>query len=87
MKTTVAAVGTRVGAAIARDVLAEDLPRAWTGLDSQDGDQLIAAGILPGTPEWDEVEASAEAEYRRLVVGAWCHVSPTTSWTDCSRAT
>jgi hypothetical protein len=61
-------VGESVGEAIARDVLqGRDLSRAWTGLDPQDGDRLTAAGILPGTPEWDEAEAAAEQAYLRLV--------------------
>ena len=41
--------GRAVGRAIARDVIAEDMPREWTGLDAQDGDQLTSAGIDPGT--------------------------------------
>lgn len=66
-RETPAEVGTRVGRAIARSVIAEDLPRGWTGIDPQDGDQFTAAGIEPGTPEWAAAEAAAEAEYRRLV--------------------
>ena len=37
-------VGRRIGRAMARDVLAESMPREWTGLDPQDADQ-IPAGI------------------------------------------
>jgi hypothetical protein len=57
-------IGAKVGKAVARDVLGcSDLPRHWTGLDPQDGDQLTAAGIEPGTPEWEEADAAAEAAY------------------------
>ena len=28
------AIGTRIGQAIARDVLAEDMPRGWNGIDA-----------------------------------------------------
>lgn len=65
--TKAAEVGARVGRAIARDVLADGLPREWTGLDPQDGDQLTAAGIEPGTPEWDEAEAAAHEAYQEMV--------------------
>lgn len=60
-------IGTRVGKAIARDVVADGLPREWTGLDAQDGDVLTAAGLTPGTAEWAEAEAAAEAAYREAV--------------------
>lgn len=61
---TATEIGRKIGAAIARDVLAEDdLPFEWTGLDAQDGDQLLAAGFVAGTPEWAEAEAAAKAEY------------------------
>jgi len=60
-------VGTKVGAAMARDVLADGLPREWAGIDPQDADQFTAAGIEFGSDEWAEAEAAAEAEYRRLV--------------------
>lgn len=61
-------IGRHVGQAIARDVIATpELPRQWTGLDPQDGDQLTTAGIEPGTAAWAAAEAAAEAEYLRLV--------------------
>ena len=60
-------IGIRIGRAIARNVLAEDLPRAWTGLDPQDGDQLRAAGIKPNTNAWDQAVLAAHEEYDRLV--------------------
>ena len=56
-------VGKRIGKAIAKDVLAEGMPRQWTGLDPQDGDQLTAAGIEPNTHLWAMAEAIAEHEY------------------------
>lgn len=60
-------VGTRVGAAIARSVAAEDMPREWTGIDPQDADQIGGAGYVYGTAEYRVAEAAAEAEYRRLI--------------------
>ena len=53
------ALGRKIGNAIARDVLAEAMPRTWAGLDAQDGDQLTAAGILPDTAEWEQAERAA----------------------------
>ena len=47
---TIVTVGTRIGMAIARDVLAEDMPREWTGLDPQDADQ-IPEGMDAGAVE------------------------------------
>ncbi len=58
-----AAVGTRIGNAIARDVLADDLPQGWSGLTPEDGDQLTAAGIEVDTPAWEAGEAAAKAAY------------------------
>jgi hypothetical protein len=56
-------IRTRVGRAMARDTIASDLPREWTGLDPQDADQLTAAGLVPGTPEWERAEAAAETAF------------------------
>ena len=56
-------IGTRIGRAIARDVLADDLPREWTGLDAQDGDQLMAAGYRVGTDDWAAAESAAQTAY------------------------
>lgn len=53
------AIGQRIGRAMARDTLADDLPREWAGLSPEDGDQLTAAGIEPDTPEWSEAERAA----------------------------
>jgi hypothetical protein len=53
------ALGRQIGNAIARDVLASGMPRTWTGLDAQDGDQLTAAGILPDTADWEQAECAA----------------------------
>lgn len=65
--TTAKQIGEKVGRAIARDVLADGLPREWTGLDPQDGDQLAAAGLEPGTPAWGEAELAAEVAYHRML--------------------
>jgi hypothetical protein len=35
-------IGIRIGRAIARDVIADAMPREWTGLDPQDADQIPA---------------------------------------------
>lgn len=61
--TTQTRLGANIGRAIARDALAEGMPHEWTGLDAQDGDELTAVGILPGTVEWAEAEAAAKAAY------------------------
>lgn len=50
-------VGTRIGLAIARDVIADDLPREWTGLDAQDVD------MIPDGVDHGEVEAAARDAY------------------------
>jgi hypothetical protein len=60
-------VGAAVGRTMARDVVADGLPREWTGLDPQDGDRLTAAGIEPGTPEWNEAEEAARVAYEETV--------------------
>jgi len=56
-------VGQRVGRAMAADVLREDMPREWTGIDAQDGDQFTAAGIAVDTPEWEEALDAARVAY------------------------
>jgi len=67
--TDVRTVGQVIGRAIARDVLADDLPREWTGLDAQDGDRALAAGIVAGTEAWDEMERAARAAYTEALGG------------------
>ncbi len=59
--------GRRVGRAMARDRWADELTHEWTGLDGQDADQLTAAGLEPGTPEWDAAEAEAERAFREYL--------------------
>ena len=66
-KTNATEIGARIGKAIARDVISERMDRAWTGLDAQDGDQLMAAGIEHGTPEWTEAETAAELAYTEAI--------------------
>lgn len=56
-------IGKQIGYAIAKDVMADELPPEWTGLSDQDGDIATAAGIMPNTPEWDEMEAAAKHTY------------------------
>ena len=56
-------VGARIGKAIARDVIARNLPRKWTGLDPQDGDFATDSGIKPDTDQWEEMEAAAKIAY------------------------
>jgi len=48
-------------------VLADDMPREWTGLDAQDGDQLTAAGIQPGSDDWHAAEEAARAAYMAAI--------------------
>ena len=63
-RVTADTIGTRVGQAIAREVLADpELPREWTGLDGQDGDILTAAGLTPDTPDWDLAVRAARQAY------------------------
>lgn len=59
-------IGTLIGRAIARDVLADGMSQEWTGLDAQDGDQAQAEGIKPGTPEWEEMEQAAKRAYAQV---------------------
>ena len=56
-------IGRRIGLAVAEDTIAEKMPRNWTGIDPQDGDILIQAGIRPGTPEWEDSERTARATF------------------------
>jgi len=51
--------GTKIGRAIARDVIADGMPREWTGLDPQDADQ-IPAGLADLA---DEIKNAARAAY------------------------
>ena len=67
--TNATEIGTRIGKAIARDVIADDLPREWTGLDDQDGDQILAAGIEQDSDDWDAAEVAAEAAYQSSIGG------------------
>jgi hypothetical protein len=60
-------LGRKIGQAIARDVLADDMPREWTGLDPQDADLLTSAGLQPGTTEWTKVEDAAEIAYHDTI--------------------
>lgn len=61
------AAATMVGRAIAHDVLADAMPREWTGLDPQDGDQLRAVGIEPGSDAWLAAEEMAARAYREAL--------------------
>jgi hypothetical protein len=54
---TVESVGRRIGRAIAQDVIAQGMPRNWTGLDAQDAEQI------PDGMDHDAVEAVAKREY------------------------
>lgn len=67
--TTPSSIGKRIGKAMARDVLADDMPRAWTGLDAQDGDELLADGFEPSTPEWSVAQAAAKVAYHAALRG------------------
>ena len=58
---TAVTIGTRIGRAIARDVIADNMPREWTGLDPQDVDQ-IPEGMDAGA-----VEAVARRVYLEAI--------------------
>jgi hypothetical protein len=59
--TTTQELGRRIGKAIARDVLADNLDRTWTGLDAQDADQI------PEGMDRDEIEEAAKAAYLEAI--------------------
>lgn len=65
-RETIEQVGTRIGKAIARDAIADDMNRQWTGLDDQDVDQI--------PDEYRDrictVEAFARAAYEVAMKGA-----------------
>jgi len=54
---TIEEIGTQLGMAIARDVIADGMDTQWTGLDAQDGDH-----IPPGMDR-DAVEDVAKVTY------------------------
>jgi hypothetical protein len=53
-----------VGRAIARDVIAENWDRRWIGLEPQDADRFMAAGLDPDTSEWEVATRVAKQSYR-----------------------
>jgi hypothetical protein len=57
MTKTPEQVGRFIGLSIAADVIREGMPREWTGLDAQDGDQI------PDGMDHDEVARHAKAAY------------------------
>ncbi len=57
------ATGIKIGRAIAQNVLAENMPLNWTGLDPQDVDQI------PEGVDRELVERVAEDEYREILDG------------------
>jgi hypothetical protein len=64
-------VGTQLGRRMAVSIRGDGLAFEFLGLEALDpdfGDPLGRAGIEPGTPTSHEVEAAAEAEYRRVMV-------------------
>ena len=65
-KQAAAELGGRIGAAMARDVIADAMPREWTGLDPQDADQIPAnlADLI------DEIEYTARSSYREIIDAA-----------------
>lgn len=60
-------VGAKIGRAMARDVLAENMPSKWMGLDPQDADIATDDGINPDTTEWVEMNSSAKKTYLSMV--------------------
>lgn len=62
MDDRIMAMARYVGRAMARDVIGENMPREWTGLDPQDADVLAAFG--PRDEEmWSAVQTEAMAAY------------------------
>jgi hypothetical protein len=61
-------IGKRIGRAMANDAMADGMPTEWTGLDAQDGDELLALGIDADDPEWAAAEDSAQFEFHRIVL-------------------
>ena len=61
--------GEQVGRANARDALAlfrsEGMPLTWTGIEIDDGDVLLSAGLEPDTPQWEAAESAARDEFYR----------------------
>ena len=61
-------VGRKVGESIANDALAmqaenPEIVIKWAGIDPQDGDQLLDAGIDPSSDEWELALAAAKAAF------------------------
>ena len=56
-------VGAMIGQAMAKDVIGDDMPRKWTGLDAQDGDFARTNGVEPDTDQWQEMETAAKIAY------------------------
>lgn len=53
-------VGERVGRAMAEDVV-------WGGLDPQDAEELLSAGLRPGTEEWRVALEAARDVYQQVI--------------------
>ena len=78
-------VGEQVGRAIARDALdlfrSEGMPLTWTGIEIDDGDVLLSAGLEPDTPQWEAAESAARDEFYRCTStvegGAMIKLKPT----------
>lgn len=62
MDDRIMATARYVGRAMARDVIAEGMPREWTGLDPQDADLITAYGPIDGEM-WDAVATEAMWAY------------------------
>ena len=54
-------VGGRIGRAIVRDVIADGMPRRWTGMDAQDQDQV------PAGMDLETVAMYARLAYMRAI--------------------
>ena len=57
-------IGDQVGNDIAALVLANCGILKWTGLDAQNRDQLVAAGLVPNTEWWHVAEVEAYFAYQ-----------------------
>ena len=71
--TAAALAGRQVGRAIAKGALSlfevegdSELLR-WTGIEIDDGDALLSAGLSPYTPQWEAAEWAARDEVYRFI--------------------
>jgi hypothetical protein len=62
-------IGTQVGQAMFADAVKNNVDLEWTGIEAQDADQFVAAGLEIGSDEWEEAEEAALAAYVEAAAG------------------